>query len=651
MSDNVFPVIAQNDTKSVLDAELELIARDIVESLSYSGAMVAAYERGDALPVRAIYTDPSIASIDKIREWEKQIQKFSPKKYKDRISITDPAKARVYLHQEEYKNNLSVKAAMKGAWEVSNDLFDLFVPIVPDINVVRQIVKVIQVALRIKQVVAVPFFIDGEYVGNLFAASNKDFSPEDLRVLSAFAHRAASSIRSERRRLQGESNQKLILDMQRDISSEDKILKRIVQGAVEDLGYTGAMVATYELGGALPARATYLDPSIVAMDQIEKWEKQIQSIVPGSKISITDPTIARVYLNQREFENNLSVKAAKEKIPIVSKELFDLFTPIVPDNFIVRQGVKVIQAALKIKQVIAVPFFIDKEYVGNLFAVTQSEKFNNWEIELLQIFGQNAAVGLRNARLYRQSEERRKATEILGVMAFSAVTSVHAFNNHIGAIRGSFDLLGKFGHINQTEQAKSLADIVTRRLDDVSQLLKQLDKPAEIKSNIPVNVNACIERAIEKLVKKDGPSWLNLSWLNKSLSENLPNVLTSQEMLTEAFRILIKNSFEALSEGQPQKKQDPEIWVRSRLNPDRKLVDIEVQDNGTGIKPENLEHLFELKQTTKKEMGGLGFGLFWTRNYVEGLNGKITVKTEWQKGTTFIVSIPSFSKEELFVNS
>jgi signal transduction histidine kinase len=220
-------------------------------------------------------------------------------------------------------------------------------------------------------------------------------------------------------------------------------------------------------------------------------------------------------------------------------------------------------------------------------------------------------------------------------MAFSAVTSVHAFNNHIGAIRGSFDLLGKFGLISQTEQAKLLTDVVTRRLDDVSELLKQLDKPAGVKPNAPVNVNACIERAINKLVKEDRPNWLNTM-----LDDNLPNIITTQEFLTEAIRILIKNSFEAL-EAQTQKKQNPEMWIRSRLSANGNFIEIEIQDNGIGIKQENLERLFEFKQTTKNEKGGMGFGLFWTRNYIEGLSGKIIINTEWEKGTVFTVSIPS----------
>ena len=57
------------------------------------------------------------------------------------------------------------------------------------------------------------------------------------------------------------------------------------------------------------------------------------------------------------------------------------------------------------------------------------------------------------------------------------------------------------------------------------------------------------------------------------------------------------------------------------------------------IEPENLEKIFEMRWTTKTE-SGLGFGLFWARDYIEGLGGHIDVQSEWLKGSTFRVLLP-----------
>jgi signal transduction histidine kinase len=37
----------------------------------------------------------------------------------------------------------------------------------------------------------------------------------------------------------------------------------------------------------------------------------------------------------------------------------------------------------------------------------------------------------------------------------------------------------------------------------------------------------------------------------------------------------------------------------------------------------------------------MGFGLFWTKDYIEGLQGTIQVESEVGAGTTFIIQLPS----------
>ena len=155
-----------------LEATLQQIVYDVVTALGYAGAMVATYEQGDSLPVRALYIDPSLATEEQIHQWEEQVSQYS----KWPVSITDPVTARVFVYQNEYRDNLGVRAFEAGGPVVSDDLYDLFRPIAPFAS--RPIIKGVQQALDIEQVIAVPFFleasIDGQaermIVGNLFAA-------------------------------------------------------------------------------------------------------------------------------------------------------------------------------------------------------------------------------------------------------------------------------------------------------------------------------------------------------------------------------------------------------------------------------------------------------------------------------------------------
>ena len=627
-----------------LEATLQGITEDVVEALGYVGAMMATYKAGDTLPVRAFYVDPDIATLEKIRQWEAQITKIAG----EPISITDPGIARVYVNWEKYKDNLSVKAAKAKEPVISDELYDLFTPIAPLAS--RAAVKSIQKALGIQQVIAVPFFLKTftgdesnlELVGNLFAAKGGKISERDTSILQAFARQAAAAIETERQRLQIEAAQALVFSMQAGMQDEDYILGQIAKGVVSDLGYAGAMVATYEMDGSLPARALYVAPNIATKEQIRRWEDRISGFA-GEQVSITDPDIARVFMHKDEYKDNLSVKAAQAQEPVVSDELYDLFTPIAPPAS--KSAVLGIQQALDIKQVIAVPFFLGtltdgkpgQELIGNLFAATRSRSFTSGEIGLLKTFGQQAAAGIRNARLYRKAEERRQTAEIFGTMAFSAAASVHTLRNHIGAFRGHFELLGMEQLAPELrKQLLAYNPRIHARLEEAADILDKLHKPwRRTADNRLVDVNFYLDRAIDEIiVDRNAIQTLENIQVQVELSDDLPQVKTSPDMLTEALKVLIRNALEAIR----KKGQGGKLEIKSCLDDDS-FIKVSIRDTGTGIRPENVSKIYEMRWISKKE--GLGFGLFWTKDYIEGIGGSISVQSEWEEGTTFQVSLPA----------
>jgi signal transduction histidine kinase len=121
-----------------------------------------------------------------------------------------------------------------------------------------------------------------------------------------------------------------------------------------------------------------------------------------------------------------------------------------------------------------------------------------------------------------------------------------------------------------------------------------------------------------------------------SLAPNLPEIQTSPDMMREVFKVLIKNAVEAIAE----KDGAGELWIESYLRDDSIVVAI--RDTGIGIRLEHLSRIFEMRWTTKRT--GLGFGLFWALDYIEGLDGSVTVESTWMQGTTFYVMIPVGSR-------
>jgi len=71
---------------------------------------------------------------------------------------------------------------------------------------------------------------------------------------------------------------------------------------------------------------------------------------------------------------------------------------------------------------------------------------------------------------------------------------------------------------------------------------------------------------------------------------------------------------------------------------------LEVRDTGVGIKPEEIETIWEdfrqLDQSRTRSVGGTGLGLSITRRLTQQLGGHVSVRSVFGDGTTFTVRLP-----------
>ncbi len=617
-SSQAFPPISPE-----LQTVLQHIVDDVVANLGCVGAIVATLEPDNSLPVRA-YSVGFASSL--LNQLEDQV---------GGISLVGP-EAVAYLDDPKFKDNLSVRAIQseQGRPEIiiSNKLYDLFRPVVN-----KSLSDLVQRLIGINQVAAVPFFIRDEVVGNLFAATRDEFSIRDIKFLTAFGNQAASALQSQRRLLKIQALERIILALQTNIADETQILQTVVDAVVQKLGYVGAMVAPLEADNTLPVRAYSVD---FASDLLQHLEKRMGVGLIGPQ-SVS-------YLDDERFKDNLSVRAIKgtngKPEILVSDSLYDLFRPVVD-----KPLSDLAQQLTGIKQVIAVPFFLEDEVLGNLFVASRKPSFSDREKEVLITLGQQAAVGIRNARLYRRAEEQRQISQMFGRMAFSATAYIHSLRNHIGVSLNYLQLIEMMSQFPPEQHPKLLqsAPKVIEHLNEAVDILDTLHEPWRHLSDVPTDVNDCLVLALGKVLPDTRhsaeqadtatPSGLVV---HKSLSEDLPLLKTSPDMLTEAFRVLIKNAVEAIEERGNQ----GELWIESRLD-DKATIEVSIRDNGLGIKPEHLNRIFDLGWSAK-EGEGMGFGLFWTKDYIEGLKGSIRVESVWQEGTTFYIHLPVPQKQD-----
>jgi signal transduction histidine kinase/ligand-binding sensor domain-containing protein/CheY-like chemotaxis protein/AraC-like DNA-binding protein len=83
-----------------------------------------------------------------------------------------------------------------------------------------------------------------------------------------------------------------------------------------------------------------------------------------------------------------------------------------------------------------------------------------------------------------------------------------------------------------------------------------------------------------------------------------------------------------------------EVILSCRFAPDRETFSITVTDNGCGIKQEDRDKIFRPFYQSPDNKPGTGIGLSIVRNIVEAHAGKIEVRSEEDKGSAFIVTLP-----------
>jgi two-component system NtrC family sensor kinase len=95
---------------------------------------------------------------------------------------------------------------------------------------------------------------------------------------------------------------------------------------------------------------------------------------------------------------------------------------------------------------------------------------------------------------------------------------------------------------------------------------------------------------------------------------------------------ILVNASEAVSEN-------GEVLFRT-LNPDEEHIRIEIIDNGVGISPEDIPHIFEPFFSTKQNASGIGLGLAIVHGIVQSHKGKTDVKSERGKETIISITLP-----------
>ena len=126
---------------------------------------------------------------------------------------------------------------------------------------------------------------------------------------------------------------------------------------------------------------------------------------------------------------------------------------------------------------------------------------------------------------------------------------------------------------------------------------------------------------------------LDTDRIQLDVPEELPLVSADYNRLERVFTNLLSNAL---------KYSDTDTPVVVRALQVGEMVEIAITDQGKGIPPDDLPHLFErfYRAQGARKADGIGLGLYIAKALVEAHGGRIWVESEEGKGSTFSFTLP-----------
>ena len=112
---------------------------------------------------------------------------------------------------------------------------------------------------------------------------------------------------------------------------------------------------------------------------------------------------------------------------------------------------------------------------------------------------------------------------------------------------------------------------------------------------------------------------------------DIPKIDCYPTQLNQVFLNILANASQAI-DGTGQ--------ISIKTSSDKDNIYISIKDTGKGISQDNIERIFDPGFTTKGVGVGTGLGLSISYNIIQKHDGDVTVKSELDRGTTFILTLP-----------
>ncbi len=172
----------------------------------------------------------------------------------------------------------------------------------------------------------------------------------------------------------------------------------------------------------------------------------------------------------------------------------------------------------------------------------------------------------------------------------------------------------------------------TRRIQGIVKDLKNFSRVDSVEKK-PVDLNEEVIETALRLVSNE----LKYKCTLKKTLKPLPKYLCNSGELSQVILNLLVNASDAIEDR-------GEVTITSEYMQD--YIQIQVSDNGSGIKEKDLLRLFDPFFTTKEVGKGTGLGLSISHNIIEKHGGILSVASQLNQGTVFTIMLPIEAEED-----
>lgn len=227
---------------------------------------------------------------------------------------------------------------------------------------------------------------------------------------------------------------------------------------------------------------------------------------------------------------------------------------------------------------------------------------------------------------YGENENREKQfmKDMISDISHQMKTPIAALNVYTGIIQEETENLSNI---------KEFASLSEKELDRMEYLVKNLLKITKLDAGTVVfekkieNISDMMQEIKEHFVFQTESEKKKLTFFG----DNKLTLFCDKNWVKEAVINIIKNAFDHTKAGDVISVE----WKSAA-----QLIQIIVRDNGSGIHPEDIYHIFKrfYRSRFSSDSQGIGLGLPLTKAIVEAHNGTIEVESTLGKGTSFTIS-------------